>query len=440
MNKVPTKEKKLDDYIGIADAQLLAEVRQIADGLQGLRIVHLNATPQGGGVAEILKSLTPLMCDVGIDSRWYALAPDESFFRVSKTLHHCLQGHESAPNSADIDIYLAHNEKAVDALSSMGVTADVWFIHDAQVLPMLSFMDPCLAVWICHVDTTSINRTVKDILFPYMRNYQTIIASMPEYFPNGDNPCEVVVYPPAIDPLQPKHQEISFETAREVLAGLGMDPIRPIICQVSRFDHWKDPWGVVDAYRLVKQEIPGLQLAMVGAMTAKDDHDAFEILDSIKEYTADDPDIHLFSDPKLIGDLEVNAFQTGSDVILQKSTREGFGLTITEAMWKGRPVIGGNCGGIKRQIQDGVNGFLVDDIQSCASRITGLLKDPILANTMGIAGRESVRDNYLMPRLLRDYLQLASNLLDSREKVCVPQTSYSRNKNALKEMALDYSD
>lgn len=425
MQKVPVKEIKLENYTGIISAKLLSEVVQAAEKLRGLRVVHINATPQGGGVAEILKSLVPLMCNVGINAEWYAMSPDESFYSVSKMLHHCLQGGTSIPSASDIGLYLANNEKAVNMLASMGVNADLWLFHDVQVLPMLSYMDSCLGVWICHVDTTKPNESVREMLFPYMSRYRTIVASMPEYFPNGNNPSEVVVFPPAIDPLQPKHKMLTVAESKGVLAGLGMDPASPIICQISRFDRWKDPWGVIDAYRLAKKEIPGLQLALVGAMTAHDDHDAPEVLNSLKQYTRNDHNIYLFSDPLLIGDLEVNAFQSGADVIIQKSTREGFGLTVTEAMWKGRPVVGGNCGGIRHQIRDGVTGFLVNDIPSCASGIVTLLKDRTLADLMGNAGRESVRRNYLMPRLLRDYLQLASALLDKQDEAfATPSRKY----------------
>lgn len=422
MNIVATRETKLEGYAGIVSEQLLSEVTQAAEKLRGLRIVHVNATPQGGGVAEILKSLTPLMCDVGIDAKWYALSPDESFFRVSNKLRHCLQGYALTPNDSEINLYLEYNRKAADALTSMAGNADLWLFHDVQVLPMLSYIDSCLGAWICHVDITKPNEQVREMLLPYMSCYRTIVASMPEYFNNGSSPnSEVVVFPPAIDPLQPKHRPMSVLEARGVLAGLGMDQTRPIISQVSRFEHWKDPWGVIDAYRLAKKEIPGIQLALVGAMTEKDDLDAQEILDSVKVYAGRDTDIHLFYDPLLIGDLEVNAFQSGADIILQKSIREGFGLTVTEAMWKGRPVIGGNCGGIKLQIRDGVNGFLVSDISSCASRIVNLLEDRTLAYLMGSTARESVRRSYLMPRLLRDYLQLALAMLNGHRGVVTRQ-------------------
>ncbi len=414
MHRISTREIELDGYAGIVSERLLSEIAQAAEKLRGLRVLHVNATPDGGGVAEILKSLVPLMRSVGIDAEWYVAEPDESFFHVSKTLHHCLQGDSTSPCRQDMDVYLAYNERAAQSFASMGVTADLWWVHDVQVLPMLNCLGSSAGVWVCHVDATKPNETVMEMLLPYMSNYRTIVASMPEYFPNGVNPRRVVVFPPAIDPLLPKNQPLPFDRAREVLAGLGIDPARPVISQVSRFDRWKDPWGVIDAYRLAKEEIPGLQLALVGAMTAKDDYDAQEILNSVQHHAGTDPDIHLFSDPQVIGDLEVNAFQSGSDIVVQKSTREGFGLTVAEAMWKGRPVIGGNCGGIRLQIRDGITGFLVNDVPSCAGRIVTLLKDPALARRMGNAGRESVRRSYLMPRLLRDYLRLTLTVLNGK--------------------------
>ena len=200
-----------------------------------------------------------------------------------------------------------------------------------------------------------------------------------------------------------------------MLAMFGINPLQPLVSQVSRFDRWKDPWGVIDAYRLAKEEIPKMQLALVGVMTAKDDPDALEVFADIQQYARCDPDIHLFSNPLLVGDLEINAFQSGSDVIVQKSIREGFGLTVAEAMWKATPVVGGDCGGIRRQICDGVNGFLVTDASSCASRLVALLKDQALSKAIGDAGKESVRRDYLMPRLLKDYLDLLLALVDGKE-------------------------
>ncbi len=418
MNRVLTREVKLESYAGVVPEELLAEVTRAAERLRGLRVVHINATPAGGGVAEILKSLVPLMRSVGIDADWYCIEPHKSFFRVSKKLHHCLQGDSRRLDRDEIELYLTHNERSAQALAVMGVNADLWIVHDVQLLPLLHYLltySP--GAWICHVDATEPNESIKELLLPYMKDYRRIVFSMPEYNLEDPNSDRVVIFPPAIDPLLPKNVPLTIQQAHELLASLGIDQKRPLVSQVSRFDQWKDPWSVIDAYRLAKEEIPGLQLALVGVMTAKDDPDALEVFTNVQRYAEGDPDIHLFSNPVVVGDLEVNAFQSGSDVIVQKSIREGFGLTVAEAMWKGTPVVGGDCGGIRLQICDGKTGFLVTDTLSCARRVVTLLKDRVLARRIGNAGRESVRRNYLMPRLLRDYLQLVLILVNSREPV-----------------------
>lgn len=416
MRKVEVGQIELKNYIGIVPDSLLPEITRAAEKLKGLRVVHLNATPVGGGVAEILRSLVPLMRSVGVEAEWYTIDPDESFFRVTKTLHHCLQGRSGFPSDEDLELYLAHNQRAARSLTALGVGADLWIVHDVQVLPLLYYLGTTSpGIWVCHIDTTEPNDLARQFLLPYINEYQRIVFSLPEYYLEGIDPFRVVIFPPAIDPLSPKNLPVSQQQAKELLAKLGIDPTKPLVSQVSRFDRWKDPWGVIDAYRQAREEIPGLQLALVGVMTAKDDPDALEVFASVKQHAAGDPEIHLYSDPLVIGDLEVNAFQTGSEVIIQKSTREGFGLSVTEAMWKGTPVVGGDCGGIRLQIQDGETGFLVSDSVSCAQRIIALLQDRALAARVGAAGRESVRNNYLMPRLLRDYLEMMLSVVESRE-------------------------
>lgn len=417
MNRVPISGGRLDDYSGIVSDQLLSEISQLAEKLRGLRIVHLTAAPSDG-VAGILKSVTPLMCDIGIDTGWYALSADPSFFHVSKMLRRCIQDGTSFPCDADMDIYLSHNENAANALSMTGVTADLWMVHDFPLLPMLSFMDSCTGVWLCHADTTRPGERAGDILSPYISNYHSIVTSMPEYFPGNGNPGKVVVCPPAIDPLLPGHRPLAVSDAREILVPLGIDPARPFVCRVSRLDYRKEPWGVIDAFRLARKKIPGLQLTLVSVISAKDGPGAAVALESAVEYAENDPDIHVFSDPLSIGDTEVNAFQSGADVIVQNSAGEAFDLDVIEAMWKGRPVIGGNCGGARLQVRDGVTGYLVNDVESCAERIIRLLKDPTLGELMGNAAREWVRKHYLMPRLLRDYLKLSVTVLGKEEKIC----------------------
>jgi trehalose synthase len=417
---VPTEELEIESYVNIVSGGLLTEIARAAESLQGMRVAHVNATPVGGGVAEILKSLVPLMKGVGIDAEWYTIAPEESFFRVSKALHHSLQGGCVDLRREDIELYLAHNQRTAKAMAEMGVKADLWVCHDVQVLPLFHYIrNGSFGVWICHVDTTEPDKAATEILSPYINEYHSMVCSMPNYHLNGYNPARILVFPPAIDPLSPKNVALPRYRARELLAGLGIDPLKPLVSQVSRFDRWKDPWGVIDAYRLARQEVAGLQLALVGVMTAKDDPDALEVFNSVQQYANNDPDIHLFSNPLVVGELEINAFQSGSDVIVQKSTREGFGLTVTEAMWKGTPVVGGNCGGIRLQICDGKTGFLVDDDLSCAQKIVDLLNNGELSREIGSASRESVRESYLMPRLLRDYLGLMLSLVDGKKMVPV---------------------
>jgi trehalose synthase len=242
-----------------------------------------------------------------------------------------------------------------------------------------------------------------------MQQYDQISFSLPQYVPESfdRDRTPVSICPPAIDPLRHKNLPMPEDEALAYTALHGIDPERPFIAQISRFDPWKDPIGVIDAYRLVKEKLPGLQLALVGALAAADDAKAVETLEVVRAHSNDDPDIHLYWDPLQINEQFVRAFQAAPQVVLQKSTREGFGLTVTEAMWKGKAVVGGNVGGIAVQIRDGITGFLVDDVEQCARRTLELLLDPSLRQTLGNAAKESVEEHGLLPRLLRDYLTLA---------------------------------
>jgi trehalose synthase len=415
MNRVTTKKIRLTDYAGTVSEQLLAEIDQVAEKLKGQRVVHISAAGHGGNAAEILKSLTPLMCAAGIDARWYTMAPDESFYGICRTLQRYLQGKDSLPNASDISLYLANNEKAASTLSAMGVSADIWMFHDFQVLPMLSYMGPYNGIWVCHDGLAGLNAAVREMLFPHMMNSRVVVSSLAEYFPNGHSPCEVVVIPPAIDPRQARHRVMTGDRARKILARIGMDPGRPIAGHVSHFDDPGEIRQVIDAFRLARKEIPGLQLALAGIPSARDSQDIREAGSDLKHYTGDDRDIHVFHDSPGNGDRETNALQSVADVMVQPAAGGGFDLRVTKAMWKERPVIGGNQAGVRPQIRDGLTGFLAGDAKACASRMVTLLRDPTLAALIGNAARESVRRRYLMPRLLRDYLQLFSRLLDRQE-------------------------
>jgi len=431
MQEVLTRGHQLSDYSSLVSEEILSEIERLADGLKGLRVVHINATPQGGGVAEILKSLVPLCRSVGINTVWHVISPDEPFFAITKSLYHCLQGELGSPTSEQIEAYIRHNEKVALELKNSSVDADVWLIHDHQVLPLVNFLpDTAKIVWNSHSDTTEPNRFVQNVLMPFINRYDRVIFTLEQYVVDGFSRDKVCIFAPAIDPLSPKNLSLPTATAKQILSELGIDPTGPLIAQVSRFDQWKDPSGLIAAYRMAKQIIHGVQLALVGDLAAQDDPDARDVLRSVRECAGNDPDIHIFADRSVVADREVNAFQTASDVVVQKSIREGFGLTVVEAMWKGTPVVGGDCGGIRLQIRDGETGFLVSNAEECAAKIITLLLNPDLARRIGQAGKESARQNFVMPRLLRDHLRLYASLVreehytrtrapDDEEKVAV---------------------
>jgi trehalose synthase len=385
------------------------ELRRMAAQLRGVEVVHLNSTGVGGGVAEILTSMIPLSRWYGLDTRWMVIPPDNAYFGVTRKVHDLLQGEEGDLTEEQWQTYLSH-VRASGAPLANDPRPRVWFVHDHQLLPLIEVLpENDVKVWISHVDTSNPNPAIFRRLLPFMQQYDHISFSLPQYVPESFDRerTPVSICPPAIDPLRHKNQPMPEDEALAYTAQFGIDPARPFIAQVSRFDPWKDPIGVIDAYRLVKQRMPELQLAMVGALAAADDAKAVETLEVVRRHANGDSDIHLYWDPLEINEPFVRAFQAAPQVILQKSTREGFGLTVTEAMWKGKAVIGGNVGGIAVQIQDGVTGFLVDDVEQCARRTLELLLDPHLRESLGSAAQAAVEEHGLLPRLLRDYLALA---------------------------------
>jgi len=406
----------LESYDSLIEADARHEILSGAQPLKGLRVVHVNATPKGGGVAEILRSLVPMMRGLGIDASWWVLEADEAFFTVTKRLHNGLQGKMTLLRREDVECYWLHNERAASAIELAFGSPDILVVHDPQVMAVPAFLhNGTRTVWHCHLDLTAPTEDVQSRLLPLTQFYARCLVSMPEYAAAGLPLERTVAFPPAIDPFAAKNRHLPLEEARARVVGLGIDCRRPLVTQVSRFDPWKDPWGVVDAYRLARRRVPGLQLALVGALTAVDDPEGAEVWRSVSSYAGDEPDIHIYPQPEVGGnDTTVNAFQTASNVVIQKSIREGFGLTVTEAMWKGTPVIGGDCGGIRLQIEDGVNGYLVSNAVECAERIVDLLDDPHRARVMGAAARENVRRRFLMSRLLLDYLRLFQQIVDGQ--------------------------
>jgi trehalose synthase len=263
-------------------------------------------------------------------------------------------------------------------------------------------------VWRCHIDLSTPNPETIERLVPHVRDYDGSVFHLPTYVPNGLKNMNVHICPPAIDPLSPKNMALSPEDAAFVCDQFGVDVDRPLICQVSRFDPWKDPIGVIDAYRSVTAEMPEVQLALVGSM-ATDDPEGWEFFNSTLEYAQGDPDIKILNNLNNVGAIEVNAFQSQADVVIQKSTREGFGLTVSEALWKARPFIGGDVGGIPLQVKDGETGYLVSSPEECAQRALEILREPELGKRLARAGKEHVRQHFLTPRLLRDWLRIFSD-------------------------------
>ena len=413
--RVRTAPLALSAYDGLVERAQLQQIERLAAPLRGRRVVHVNATPDGGGVAEILRSLVPLLQSLGLDARWYVLPPDDGFFDVTKRMHNWLQGADGRLQAGHKRTYLEHLRRIAEQTNK--VKADVWVIHDPQPLPLRSLV-PIEGpdIWRCHIDCSTPNGSVAPYLRPWIRSYDLVVYSMPAYVLPGSLPGQARVVHPAIDPLSAKNRPLAPGEAQAILARLDLDPCRPLATQVSRFDPWKDPWQAIDAYRLAKRELPELQLALVGVFSADDDPEAPQVYRSVRRYAAGDPDIHLFVDPLRVGQREVNAFQSGSTVVLQRSLREGFGLTVTEAMWKGRPVIGRAVGGITVQIRDGKDGFLAETAEECAARIVQLVTNPQLAQSIGKQARRTVRSRFLLPRLLLDDLRLYTAALSSESR------------------------
>ena len=403
-----------DSYIPLLPPAMVERLTSLAQRLQNLRFVHLNSTPTGGGVAEILQSLVPMMNSLGVPTERLVINPPPEFFNVTKKLHNFLQGAEGVLEPEERDLYLNTIQEVAAYIKQRGLDSAVWFYHDPQILPLAQLLPKQsdeTRLWVCHIDLTAPNRSVMDQLQPLTRSYDGLVFSLDSYVPAGLDPnLPVYIVPPAIDPLTPKNRPMTPDEASAVVSAMGIDPQRPLVTQVSRFDFWKDPWGVIDAYRIARESVPGLQLAMLGISQASDDPEAVELFQDVTAHASGDPDIHLYFHPTGLPDSidrVVNAFQVASLVVMQKSIREGFGLTVAEAMWKGTPIIGGDVGGIRIQVDNGSSGYLVSSPQECAERMVALLQDPALRNSIGAAARETVRQKFLLPRLALDYLEAA---------------------------------
>jgi trehalose synthase len=408
LQAVALAHKSLADYTHIVGRPLVEEIRELAEPLKGRRVVHLSATAFGGGVSEILYTLVPLMRDVGLEVEWQVIYGREEFFNATKIMHNALQGNPQDLTEDQWATWSQYNEMNARELSRGW---DVCIVHDPQPAALYNLAPEKSEgwVWRCHIDVSTPNPDTMKRLLPFIESYPQTLFHVDAYVPAGMN-GNVNIVPPAIDPLTPKNMALSHEDATFVCDQFGIDTTRPMITQVSRFDPWKDPLGVIDAYRIVKAERPDVQLALVGSM-ASDDPEGWDFYNSTLAHADGDPDIHILNNFNNVGAIEVNAFQSLSEVVIQKSTREGFGLTVSEALWKGRPFIGGNVGGIPLQVTDGESGFLVDSIDQCAARILEILEDPGRGRSLGLKGKEHVRAHFLTPRYLRDYLKIFHEVL-----------------------------
>jgi trehalose synthase len=389
----------LDAYRPVVGDRHIDELHRLAAGLRHKKVQHVNATRAGGGVAEILNRLVPLMRELGVEAEWDVLRGEDEFFRVTKSFHNAIQGDAVEIAAADYEIFLKWNR--INGME-IDLHGDFVVLHDPQPAAMVERRRPGQHfVWRCHIDASAPHRGLWKFLEKYVRRFDAALFSAPQF--TGKLPIPQYLVAPAIDPLSDKNRPLSDEQIAKVCERHGIDRTRPILTQVSRFDRFKDPVGVIKTYQLVK-ETNDCQLVLAGG-GASDDPEGAQVLAEVREAAGNDPDLKVLLLPN-DAHVEINALQRASTIILQKSTREGFGLTVSEALWKGKPVIGGSTGGIPLQILDGLNGYLVNSPEGGAFRARFLLNHPEVAAEMGRRGIELVRQNFLLTRNLRDYLLL----------------------------------
>jgi trehalose synthase len=405
----------LDRYEEVIGRQEVQRLRQLARGLSGRRIVHVNSTRTGGGVAEILGWMVPVLRELGIDAHWEVMIAPSDFYRVTKAFHNGLQGRAVHLRPRDFRLHVDINRENAERLD---LEADVVFVHDPQPAFLPSFTRSQRVrqwIWRCHVDASQPARDVWKHLEGAMSRYTASVFSMATFTRPLPNP--IFIIPPSIDPLSDKNCPLTEQERLDTLARLDIDPDRPLLLQVSRFDRFKDPIGVIAAYRLLKPYYPELQLALAGG-TADDDPESHEVFQEVIEQASGDPDLKVLALPP-DAHRAVNALQRSATVVLQKSLKEGFGLTVTEALWKHKPVIGGACGGITIQVHDYHTGFLVYSPAGAAYRTRYLLRYEEKRHRMGEIGHEFVREHFLLTRHLRDYLSMLLSLDEGSPHVLV---------------------
>jgi trehalose synthase len=422
LHKISLGISNINRYRLIESRELIDELVSLGEELKGLRLCHINSTPFGGGVAELLVSYIPLVRASGIEADWQVIRGDRRFFTITKGLHNAMQGapFEEINKVGTKRAYLRNNLANARELDP---DYDVFIVNDPQPAAFRHYLPNSKAKWIwrCHVDSSHPDATVWNFLRPYIEQYDAAVFTTREFVPHNLKLTNIVTMTPAICAFSSKNMFIRREVCREMVENLGLDRNRFIITQVSRFDRWKDPFGTMAAYRLAKTEIPGLQLAMIGSF-APDDPESWDMYAAIHTEANKDRDMFIYSNLTGIGNMEVNSFQRASDVIVQKSIREGFGLVVAEALWKETPVVAGNAGGIPLQMTGSLSEYLVNSIEECAEKIVYLLRHPAEAQQLGKEGKNIVTQNFLMPRLLRDELRLIKHLMEKEPSLPAAQT------------------
>ncbi|MFH1440751.1 MAG: glycosyltransferase [Candidatus Omnitrophota bacterium] len=398
----------IEDYAPIVGQAVIDDLKLISDRLKGKIIQHINSTAVGGGVAEILNRMVPLLKELGVDTRWDVIKGGEQFFEVTKKFHNLLHGKGDDATDLDFGIFMETSEINIKEVDTYG---DIVYVHDPQPIALVNRKASNKWLWRCHIDVSNPNEKVWKFLQEFIAKYDSAVFSAPSFA--RKLPIRQFLIAPSIDPLSDKNKELPQETIDAVLRKYNIVKDKPIVTQISRFDRLKDPVGVIEAYQQVKKYID-CQLILAGG-TAIDDPEGLKVLDEVREKAHKDPDIHILLLPH--SDIEVNALQRASDVIVQKSIKEGFGLTVSEALWKAKPVVAGNVGGIPLQIKHKYSGLLSHSVQGAAFAIKQLLNSPDYAKRLGENGREHVRNNFLITRHLKDYILLFHSLYHPEDVV-----------------------
>jgi len=393
----------IEQYRPFVGQMILDDLQLLADRLEGKIIQNVNSTAVGGGVAEILNRMVPLLQELGVDARWDAIEGDDAFFGVTKKFHNALHGRRERINKKDFETFNRTSKKNID---NMQIYGDIMFIHDPQPIALIKRKTKNKWIWRCHIDVSHPNKEVWSFLRKFIPSYDSSVFSSPEF--SQKLPLRQFLVSPSIDPLSEKNRVLEQREINNVLNKYGIDKKIPIICQVSRFDYLKDPVGVIEAFKLVKK-YNKCQLVLAGNR-ASDDPESDKVLAEVKQRAKGASDIHVLLIPPEHNDIDINALQSAAAVVVQKSIREGFGLVVTEALWKAKPVVASAVGGITLQIKHKYSGLLCHSVEGCAFGIKQLLNSPAYAQRLGENAKENVRRNFLLTRHLRDYMLLFLSL------------------------------